>query len=379
MSTVQPVLVPQVNVNDDEVRLIRWEVSDGATLAIGDLLCIVETSKAATEITAEAAGVFKPTAPLDEMIAVGAPLGYIGPSLPEIEAWLAERAQAARTATLAGGVKATPRAAALAEQHHVGLADIAAAGVTGTIKESDVERFVAARRGARADAAPAAPAASAAVPAALRPNLSDPVALTRHERSVIDGLQSMQRSLILTTLDFDVDLGAYAAGLAALQRGGAMVSFQHLVIAALGRALPEFPRLMSFRDAAEVYTYRQADIAFVLRSPDGRLFTPVVRNVSALTPTDVARQCGALAMRVNRGRIAPEDLDAACFTVSHIAEPGVSRFTALPNRFQSAILAIAAMRGSVVTCTLSYDHGLCDGTYAALFMRATVSAMDALL
>ena len=44
-------------------------------------------------------------------------------------------------------------------------------------------------------------------------------------------------------------------------------------------------------------------------------------------------------MRINRGRIKPDELEGASFTVSHIATPSVHRFMALPNRFQSAILA----------------------------------------
>ena len=57
MATVTPLVVPQVNVNDETVRLARWLVPDGATVAAGDAVCDVETTKAASEITADAAGV----------------------------------------------------------------------------------------------------------------------------------------------------------------------------------------------------------------------------------------------------------------------------------------------------------------------------------
>jgi pyruvate/2-oxoglutarate dehydrogenase complex dihydrolipoamide acyltransferase (E2) component len=69
----------------------------------------------------------------------------------------------------------------------------------------------------------------------------------------------------------------------------------------------------------------------------------------------------------------------------------VTRFVALPNRYQSAILAISGERpvaaiidGNLAerptaTLTLSYDHQLCDGMYAADFLDTLVSEMENML
>jgi pyruvate dehydrogenase E2 component (dihydrolipoamide acetyltransferase) len=205
---------------------------------------------------------------------------------------------------------------------------------------------------------------------------------------VAQNLQESLRNVLLATLDVDVDLTRINERIRQAQAGGMMMSLLHVVMCALGRTLSHYDRLISFRDDRELYRYRQMDVAFVVRSPDGLLYTPVVREVDRLDLPEVARSCQTAAMRVHRGRIKPEELEGACFTVSHVAAPGVSRFVALPNRFQSAILAVAAERSvltmrdgqvtptPMTTLTLSYDHALCDGVYAAEFLTRLAKEME---
>ena len=75
MAAVTPLVVPQVNVNDETVRLAGWSVPDGATVAAGDVVCDVETTKAASEITADVGGVLVHSASVDDQVAVGAVIG----------------------------------------------------------------------------------------------------------------------------------------------------------------------------------------------------------------------------------------------------------------------------------------------------------------
>jgi pyruvate/2-oxoglutarate dehydrogenase complex dihydrolipoamide acyltransferase (E2) component len=378
--TVLPLLVAQVNVNDDAVRVVSWAVDRGANVRVGDAICMVETSKATVEIVAEHAGVIVPVVAVDSTIAVGAPLAFVGPTLAAVDASLAASSKADAGAHGDDGVKATPRAAALARKLGVDLAAVFAAGVRGTIKEGDVEAFAAqgASRSELAAARPARPTAGATIPASLEPLLLPPANLSRHELAVIENLSHSKDNLILVSLDFDLPLERINRALAAKQEGGTVVWVQHVLIAAVARALQKYPRLMSLRDGAAVRTYRSTDIGFVVRSPDGRLFTPVIRDAARLSLAEVAKACTMAAVRVMRGRVTDEELHGACFTMSHIGEAGVSRFVAMPNRHQSAILAVAGERqgpaGPTVTLTVTYDHALCDGVYVAGFLKTVAAA-----
>ena len=167
-----------------------------------------------------------------------------------------------------------------------------------------------------------------------------------------------------------------------------MVSLLHLIIAATGRVLPRFPRLMSFAYDGALYRYRAVDVAFVARTPDGRLYTPVVRSADRMDLDGIAAACQAETLRVMRGAVKAEELEGACFTISHVPVGRTTRVAALPSFGQSAILGVSAERQSIelvdgaaverplVTLTLSYDHALCDGVYAASFLAELTGDLE---
>ena len=371
MANVTPLVVPQVNVNDETVRLARWSVPDGATVAAGDAVCDIETTKAASEVSSAAAGVLVHSASAGDQVAVGAVIGAIGPTREAAAAFLAARATAVRPVASSG---ATPKATALASQHGVSLDHVRAAGVQGTIKESDVRRFI--------------DASAKAFPAGLAKYLVHEGVLPGFDAAIAANLRRSTQGLILTSVDMDCRLNAAHAVTKEAQASGRMVSLLHLVIAAVGRALPAFPRLTSFVWEGSLYRHAAMDIAFVARAADGRLFTPVLRAVDQLSLPDIAKASQAAAMRAMRGTAKAEELEGAAFTISQVPVPGTTRVVALPSFGQSAILGVSSERATVawvdgaaaaqpmVTFTLSYDHALCDGVYAANFLAALVKDLE---
>ena len=371
MASVTPLVVPQVNVNDDTVRLARWSVPDGATVAAGDAVCDVETTKAASEVTADVAGVLVQSATAGDQVAVGAVIGAIGPTREAAAAFLAARVATDRPVAGSG---ATPKAAALAAQHGVSLDQVRAVGVQGTIKETDVRRFV--------------DASAKALPAGLAKYLVHEGAVPGFDAAIAANLRRSTEGLILTSVDMDCRLSAAHVVIKEAQASGRMVSLLHLVIAAVGRGLPSFPRLTSFVWEGSLYRHTAVDVAFVARAADGRLFTPVLRSVDQLTVADIAKASQAAAMRAMRGTAKADELEGAAFTISQVPVPGTTRVMALPSFGQSAILGVSAERTAVawvdgaavaqpvVTFALSYDHALCDGVYAANFLSALVKDLE---
>ena len=104
--SVTPVVVPQVNVNDDSVMLVRWQVESGATVTAGDAICDVETTKAASEMMAPATGVLVHRVEAGTRVAVGQAIAAIGPDQAAVVAsFAAERIEA----PAAGALTITPR------------------------------------------------------------------------------------------------------------------------------------------------------------------------------------------------------------------------------------------------------------------------------
>jgi len=390
MNLVFPITIPLLNANDDTVQVVNWLVEHGTHVDVGEAICEIETSKATTTLEAEHDGVNYQISAAQSMAKVGQQIGLIGPDLKTIENYLSNNAATRDGSKLLDRpqppLQATSRAQILAAQHGISLQKVADAGVHGTIKETDVQRYFSALK--QTPELPRKTWDQTELPPAIREYVMHKGDLSRHEQFVAQNLERTLQNVLLATIDAVLDLTSVKQCLLLTQRDGEMLSLLHIIMCALGCTLPHYPQLISFRHNGQVYRYHQLDLAFVVRIQGGRLYTPVVRGVDKLDLAQTAQACNKMAMRVNRGRIKPKDLEGSCFTVSHVPSPITNRLNALPNRFQSAVLAIAGERSilslkngqvsqiPVVTLTLSYDHALCDAVYAAEFLQHLLEQID---
>jgi UDP-perosamine 4-acetyltransferase len=78
------VTIPRVNVNDDEVRVIRWLVPNGGKTRKGDALCEVESTKATIEIPAPTSGFVAHLVNPKDLVPVGKDVGAIAETEAEL-------------------------------------------------------------------------------------------------------------------------------------------------------------------------------------------------------------------------------------------------------------------------------------------------------
>jgi len=364
---------PRLNANDDRVTLTRWLAPDHATVAVGQPIAEIETEKATAEIAAEVGGALLHAAAAGESIPIGAPLAYVGPTLAAAEEIRRAHAES-RSAPQPTRLAATAKAQALAAARGVDLATVRATGAT--IQERDVARHLA-EHGAPAAQTPD------------DPRLVPIRTASPHQLRVARDLRMAAQSGIFTTLAYRLDLRGPERAIAAELAAGRTVSLLVLLLAALGRTLPQFPDLVSVIVRGKICRYRDVDIAFAVRSPAGELQAPVVRHVDRLSVDEIARECARLAKRAMRGKLDAADVGGSCLAVSLIPNPNVESFVALPLPAQSAILSLGATRQEieltpagpvarpVATATITYDHALSDGVYVAEFCAALGRALNA--
>ncbi len=72
-----PVLVPLLNANEPEARLVQIHIKDGQIVQKGDLLFTIETTKAASDVEAPESGFARLAAAEGATLAVGEALAYI--------------------------------------------------------------------------------------------------------------------------------------------------------------------------------------------------------------------------------------------------------------------------------------------------------------
>lgn len=134
------IVIPQLDANSESVKLVRWEVEDGADVSRGDQLCTVETSKAIYEVEAEESGVVVLLFPEGSVVSFNVPIACIVAGREEAAQYRAQgRAAGAKPADGGGEVSVTKKAAELAAKHHV---DLAAVESEGIITESDVQAYL---------------------------------------------------------------------------------------------------------------------------------------------------------------------------------------------------------------------------------------------
>jgi len=159
----------------ESATVVSWSAKVGDPVKAGDVVVVVETAKAATEIEAGRDGVLAAIlAPEGAEVGIGAVLGRIADSLAADEVAVAVLLAAAAPEAAVPNAKAkaepvskrvsiSPLAKRLARQARLDTSNIAGTGPGGRIKSRDIERVLRERTGAASLVAPIAAVSSPAM------------------------------------------------------------------------------------------------------------------------------------------------------------------------------------------------------------------------
>ncbi len=402
MSTLHAVAIPKWGIEMVEGTVAGWLSGEGEPVARGDELCEIESDKIVNALEAPAGGVLaRIVVGEGETCKVGTLIGVIAPAdtaAADIDAFIAAyvipehsgdqeddtavvaapaRADTAPApaATGAGRRRVSPVIRRLAEQLGVDLDGVTGSGRNGRITREDVER--AAGNSAAGDPV-----------AAANGNPATVSTLTGARRTAARRLAEAKQTVPHFYLNVDVELDALLAACA--DPGGPQgtpVTVNDLLLAATARALMAVPEVNAQLHGDEVHQFRHADIAIAVATDRG-LLTPVLRRADTLSPAELAAASKTLIARTRAGELQRGDLDDGTFTVSNLGMFGVTRFDAIVNPPQVAILALGEARprpvvragavttATVMAATLSCDHRVVDGALGARFLAAFREAVE---
>ncbi|MEZ4815993.1 MAG: lipoyl domain-containing protein [Bdellovibrionota bacterium] len=77
MSSLEPVVAPQVGESIKEVRILSWKKNSGDLVRSGDVLLEIETDKASVEVAAQHSGKLEIIKKAEETVDVGSLVGNI--------------------------------------------------------------------------------------------------------------------------------------------------------------------------------------------------------------------------------------------------------------------------------------------------------------
>ena len=161
---------------------------------------------------------------------------------------------------------------------------------------------------------------------------------------------------------------------------GVGLGFMSFFTKAVTEALAHFPKVNSqLTEDNEILNFNYADIGIAVSSPKG-LMVPVLRNAEQMSLAEIEAEIRRLAIKARDGKIALDDMTGGTFTITNGGVFGSMLSTPIINPPQSAILGMhniverpVAINGKVeirpvMYVALSYDHRIIDGKESVGFL-----------
>ncbi|WP_107918501.1 dihydrolipoyllysine-residue acetyltransferase [Neisseria elongata] len=420
---VEVVAVPDIGGHEN-VDIIAVEIKVGDTVSVDDTLITLETDKATMDVPCTAAGVVKAVlVKVGDKVSEGAPIIEVETAgsaaaapAPAAEAPKAAAAPAPAAASVSAPAPAAapvaafgstpvneaafakahagPSARKLARELGVDLGLVKGTGLKGRIVGDDIKAFVkAALQGGAGKGAPAAAGTSLGGGLDLLPwpkvDFAKFGEVEVKELSRIKKIsgQNLSRNWVMiphVTVNEEADMTDLEEFRKQLnkewEREGVKLSPLAFIIKASVSALKQFPEFNSSLDGDNLVLKKYFHIGFAADTPNG-LVVPVIKDVDKKGLKEISQELTELSKKAREGKLKPQEMQGACFTISSLGGIGGTGFTPIVNAPEVAILGVCKSQIKPVwngkefaprlmcPLSLSFDHRVIDG---AAGMRFTV-------
>lgn len=381
------ITMPKLSDTMTEGKLITWKKSVGERVERGDIIAEVETDKANMELEAFTSGILLETrvkpgemAPVGTVIAIVGATGEALPEqvkkevpappepekpqpeplrdkkekevLPEPEESVAEPAGGAAVET----EKASPMVRRLARERGIDLKLVTGSGPDGRILQEDLEK-------------PATPPAS-----------GETQTLSRMRAAIARTVSRAWAEIPHFTVTVAIDMGESEEVRRELKESGTPLTINDLIVRAAVLSLQKYPQVNNSFAGDRIKVNKEINIGLAVGLEEG-LVVPVIKGCNGLSLKEIAARSRELVGRAKEGKISEAELAGGTFSISNLGMFGVEEFMAVIQPPQGAVLAVGGIRdeavmingaikaGRVMRVTLSADHRLIDGAYAAQFLQ----------
>jgi 2-oxoglutarate dehydrogenase E2 component (dihydrolipoamide succinyltransferase) len=355
------IVVPQLNTNDAHVVLVEWCVPDGAQVEAGDVIAVLETSKAAEDLEAAERGILLPTAKAGSEIAPGTSIGMLCPDKVSYDRMSAPASPDAAARLTDAAFRLTDAARLLVEQHGISAERLRGLNLR-TIRASDLQSL-------------------------LPPEPGSTVAEV--EELLLDQ-QQLTVAQVVTTSHRDIPDASVVVKVGCDELFGALRRYEEaeqvtigaaaVAVAAVAALRPTFPRIFARYHEGRVTLRPGAHVAVTTDAGSG-LYLPVVHDADQRTVLDIAGQLMRFRLNAVRRRFEVADLTGSNIAVTLHADAGVVlAIPVIPPDVAAAVSLCAVQeelvldpdggvrRRSYLNLAMTYDHRLINGADAMLFL-----------
>jgi pyruvate dehydrogenase E2 component (dihydrolipoamide acetyltransferase) len=415
-----PILLPKQGNTVETCRLLAWRKKKGDHVKQGDIVCEVETDKAAFDIESPVNGVLLDVffnegddiPVLTNIAIVGNPGENYAEFLPQerkivvagqpeqgsvegkhVKEEIINPIPGVEAMSQAKGV--SPRAGKLAEQSGLNVQKIQGSGPGGRVIERDVLAYAASLAGAGQ--------ADEGTGTVKRASTSDVRGLGKTQTSFaadeeieavpLKGVRKLiaDRMLgsLLNSAQLTLNSSASAANLLDIRKNFksnvgyqqfSSVTINDLVHLAVIQVLSHHPALNCLLQDDTIFYFKNIHLGFAVDTPRG-LMVPVIKHSQNLSLLALSNEAKRLSANCINGKILPDELNGGTFTVTNLGSFGVESFTPVLNLPQTAILGINTIAPRPVdqgkgiefipsiSFSLTIDHRVIDGATGAKFLQ----------
>lgn len=382
--------VPSPGESITEVEIAEWLVADGDYVEKDQAIAEVDSDKATLELPAEESGIITLKAEVGDAVAVGEVVCLIDTSAkkPEGDAPKAEKKEEPKKEepkeepkkaepkkeTYASGTP-SPAAKKILDEKGIEPSSVSGTGRDGRITKEDAFQAVPSMGtptgGNRSE--------SRSKLSMLRRKVAERLVAAKNETAMLTTFNEVDMSSIFKLRD------QYKEEFK--DKHGVGLGFMSFFTKAVIRALQMYPAVNSMIDGKEMISYDFCDISIAVSGPKG-LMVPVIRNAENLTFRGVEAEVKRLALRARDGQITVDEMTGGTFTISNGGVFGSMLSTPIINPPQSGILGMhniveraivrdgAIAIAPVMYVALSYDHRIIDGRESVGFLVAVKEALE---
>jgi pyruvate dehydrogenase E2 component (dihydrolipoamide acetyltransferase) len=368
------------------------KVKIGDKVSAGTLVALLEGGASAAPAVTNGNGKAKTAAPTPapkavETAARPAPAPVV--VAPAASATAPAVAAATSTSTEPGGIAhASPGVRRFARELGVPLGQVTGSGPKGRILKEDIQSFVKQTISGGVTARGGGGLADLGLPPWPKVDFAKfgPVeaqARTRIQKISAPGLARNWVMIPHVTQFDEADITELEAFRARVNeesaKAGVKVSPLAFLMKAVVAALKKYPTLNSSLDGENLIIKHYWNLGFAADTPQG-LVVPVIKDVDKKGILEIARETGELGAKAREGKLGPNDIQGATFTISSLGGIGGTAFTPIINAPEVAILGVSRSAvkpvwngkefapRTMLPLSLSYDHRVVDGALAARFI-----------
>ncbi len=382
--------VPSPGESISEVQIANWLVKNGDYVSNGQVIAEIDSDKATLELAAEAAGVITIKAEAGDTVAVGDVVCAIdtdaakpagAPEAPKQEAPKAAAPKAAEAPapnpmpasapSHAAGLP-SPAAGKMMAENNLSSSQVKGSGPGGRILKGDVLSALAGGIDA------------SNVPQWGGSRDSHREKMTMLRKKVAERLVSVKNTTAMLTTFNEVNMkpimdlrAKYKDVFKEKHQVG--LGFMSFFTKAVCEALHHFPSVNAQIDGTEIIYHDYCDVGVAVSTPKG-LMVPIIRNAETMSLAQIEKSIGDVAKKARDGKITVDDMTGGTFTITNGGVFGSMLSTPIINPPQSAILGMhniveraVVENGQIVIrpimyVALSYDHRIIDGRESVGFL-----------